>query len=95
MFRNLYTSITIPVFSSSYTGHASPDHGRREQIDVLGIINMNGRTYDPRLGMFPLSRGSVTVSYILWGCASYLIRRQSLLGYIRRRRSLRRTWGEM
>jgi RHS repeat-associated protein len=39
-----YTNIPATRFSRGYTGH--------EQLEQLGLINMNGRMYDPVLGRF-------------------------------------------
>jgi RHS repeat-associated protein len=41
---NYTTTPTDLMFARGYTGH--------EHIDELGLINMNGRVYDPALGMF-------------------------------------------
>ncbi|MCB8994119.1 MAG: hypothetical protein H6538_00765 [Bacteroidales bacterium] len=39
-----YSNIPTSMFSRGYTGH--------EHLDQLGLINMNGRMYDPLLGRF-------------------------------------------
>ncbi len=41
---NDYNITPDPLFTKGFTGH--------EHIDELGLINMNGRVYDPRLGRF-------------------------------------------
>jgi RHS repeat-associated protein len=42
-YENINTPFTS-LYKRGYTGH--------EHIDAFGLINMNGRMYDPRLGRF-------------------------------------------
>lgn len=39
-----FANVPVPRFNRGYTGH--------EHLDGLGLINMNGRVYDPALGRF-------------------------------------------
>jgi RHS repeat-associated protein len=49
---NDYTVTTETLFTRGYTGHSLPRFFTGEHLDNFGLINMNGRVYDPRLARF-------------------------------------------
>jgi len=49
--RNDY-NVTSTLFDRGFTGHACPEQSRREHLPTFGLINMNGRVYDPFLARF-------------------------------------------